>query len=500
MCYSQIQVRCRTEEEQKNLAEKLLLFLSSDIVELDRDFAHVASANEFDLYFMARDDLMADKAQLSFWFPYPVKNVVMGTNDLPRKNRYVRWQMQYLSLTLDNPNPSQARSFGWDEKLIQSYLSTMPGHDVDTKIRRQLAKLRGTNFPSSLTITLEEQKPIRDEGGNDQGRHFVATLDGELKKGDFFHIYFAFEKAEAQKLGQPCSGAADLYFYDNKLNVQYPYHPFAQCPAIPCLFIHFAVFFPTPLKSFKPTNYEKFLFPGANSPTGLKFEDGRWFVICNALKRPSKEYFESYSSWIVSRCEGNENKIHEGSLSRRIKPAIDQLAESEDVQEIAISQINLLASFYTLTLEQSKRSFIVALIAAVIGLAFFLAAVSFILVNDRMSAAIISLISGGLVQVIAAIIFYLYDKTSVQLADFRARLDTTQRYLLANSVIEDLSEELKDQARFQLVQVIIGILPSSPTVLDSGGHGEENYTHTQEMSQNIHSNGSQTKRVAASVR
>jgi TRADD-N domain-containing protein len=131
----------------------------------------------------------------------------------------------------------------------------------------------------------------------------------------------------------------------------------------------------------------------------------------------------------------------------------------DDVQKIVTSQIGLLDNYHRIVLDQAKRSFFWAIIAAAVGLFFFLAAVIFVLVFKTESASIISLISGALIEVISGINFYLYNKTSAQLADFQMRLDKTQGFMLANSICEGLDSEHKQTARLELIRAISGYIP-----------------------------------------
>jgi hypothetical protein len=125
--------------------------------------------------------------------------------------------------------------------------------------------------------------------------------------------------------------------------------------------------------------------------------------------------------------------------------------------QIAASQIDLIRSYYDLALYQARRSFRWALIAAGVGLAFFLASVAFLLLERPQQVATVSLISGALIEVIAGVNFYLYNKTSIQLADFLTRLDLTQRFLLSSSMCETLEGEFKQRARFSLIEIIAGL-------------------------------------------
>ena len=133
------------------------------------------------------------------------------------------------------------------------------------------------------------------------------------------------------------------------------------------------------------------------------------------------------------------------------------------VQEIVASQIELLTIYHNVVLDQAKRSFRSALLAAGVGLGFFLASVGFLLSSKpQANVAVISLISGALVEVISGINFYLYGKTSAQLADFQIRLDMTQRFLLANSICESLEGDFKQQTRSELVRSIAGVSSGQP--------------------------------------
>jgi len=130
------------------------------------------------------------------------------------------------------------------------------------------------------------------------------------------------------------------------------------------------------------------------------------------------------------------------------------LASPSNIQDIAASQTALLVNFYNLGLEQARKSFNWALIAAVVGLLFFIFALFLIKTRDLGNASIISLISGSLIEVISGINFYLYGKSTIQLAGFQSYLDRTQSILLANSICESLSDKYKHVTRSELVKIV----------------------------------------------
>lgn len=131
-------------------------------------------------------------------------------------------------------------------------------------------------------------------------------------------------------------------------------------------------------------------------------------------------------------------------------------ADPANPREVGISQLRLINKYHNNVLQQAEQSFRWALIAAGIGLVFFLASISFLLLKQPTDISSASLISGGLVELISAINFFLYGKASTQLASFHLYLDRTHRFLLADSVCENLKDDgVRDQTRSELVRKIM---------------------------------------------
>jgi hypothetical protein len=140
---------------------------------------------------------------------------------------------------------------------------------------------------------------------------------------------------------------------------------------------------------------------------------------------------------------------------RPLFTAANQLAQvdTSEPQQVAAASTNLLSSYYTVALIHSRRSFNWALIAAGVGLIFFLGAVAFVLIMQSTEVATVSLIGGAITELISGLNFYLYGRATEQLADYRRSLEQTQRFLLANSIAETLQTD-KDKARADLVNTI----------------------------------------------
>lgn len=182
---------------------------------------------------------------------------------------------------------------------------------------------------------------------------------------------------------------------------------------------------------------------------------------------PQNQNSVSSSEQMTSSSENQKGVFsHSKQLSNfiiDIKQIVDSLSdtEPEDFQKVAASQIELLSNFYTLVLYQARQSFRWAIIAAGIGLIFFIVSVTSLLLQQTVEIATVSIISGALVEFIASINFYLYNKATSQLSEFHVRLELTQRFLLGNSMCERLDGDFKQQTRTDLVRIMIGAEPTS---------------------------------------
>jgi hypothetical protein len=137
-----------------------------------------------------------------------------------------------------------------------------------------------------------------------------------------------------------------------------------------------------------------------------------------------------------------------------IQDAISTLskADPDNVQEIAASQFQLLTVYHETALDQSRKSFFLSVVGAGLGLMFFMAAAGIALLTRNTTVALIPVISGAVVEVIAGIVFFLYGKTTAQLSEFHGRLETLQRYVLANSMCGGLDGDERNKARAALIR------------------------------------------------
>jgi hypothetical protein len=148
------------------------------------------------------------------------------------------------------------------------------------------------------------------------------------------------------------------------------------------------------------------------------------------------------------------------SIAAPLKPLFAKCEEIADAKPGETSQLTSLflqmsLTYYSDVRKQAVQSFWSALGAAGIGMLFFLYAILQAMsngVSDKGSW--IGLLAGVLAQFISGVNFYLYFNAARQFATFHICLERTDRFLIANTICEQLGDSARDEVRRALVDVI----------------------------------------------
>lgn len=135
------------------------------------------------------------------------------------------------------------------------------------------------------------------------------------------------------------------------------------------------------------------------------------------------------------------------SITTYIVENFDNLSDSK-------TQNGLLIAYYQEVLVQAKKGYFFAQVVSVIGLAFLILAVVFVLLELPGNAPIISLVAGALIEFLAAINFVLFGKTSQQFYFFHERLNSSQRFQMISNMIDEMSREEDKEARLELIRLM----------------------------------------------
>ena len=147
---------------------------------------------------------------------------------------------------------------------------------------------------------------------------------------------------------------------------------------------------------------------------------------------------------------------------------VESQKEEQDTYFDRLVRINLdnLADYYVLVKEHTHKSFNTSIVTGLIG--FGLIAVGllagFIMGSDTNYTAYISTGSGIIIEFIAGVFFYLYNKTTRQLKEYHDSLLNVQNILLSFKLVEDIDEE---KTRALMIGDMLKYLLRQPTTTPS---------------------------------
>jgi hypothetical protein len=149
-------------------------------------------------------------------------------------------------------------------------------------------------------------------------------------------------------------------------------------------------------------------------------------------------------------------------LKRRAPSLADLIVDCNQIANAAPGDTNRIASllqsmmlrYYQDVRYQALQSFWSALGAAIVGLAFFVYATAHAMSGAGQLGSIVGMMGGALSQFIAGVNFFLYFKASRQFASFHICLERTNRFLLANTMCDNLGSSARDDTRRKLIKII----------------------------------------------
>lgn len=191
---------------------------------------------------------------------------------------------------------------------------------------------------------------------------------------------------------------------------------------------------------------------------------------------------------------------------REFKKRCDEVAKTApgDTHTLASVLQKMSLNFYEDVRSQARQSFYIALGAAAVGTLMVLFGIGAMMSVSKwvtLESSELSVVAGVAIQVISAINFYLYGKTARQFALFHICLERTNRFLLANTLCENvLEEKRRDDLRIELVRLIATAPMLTLDVLTTGAPQQEvseSNLHSETVSGNNGSRGTDKQSVDA---
>ena len=136
---------------------------------------------------------------------------------------------------------------------------------------------------------------------------------------------------------------------------------------------------------------------------------------------------------------------------------IDDVDVDENQQEEDNSIINDSNSTDNLLMKKKRHTFyIVCVMIVVVGLFALVIGVYGIVVLRDMSVSVISLISGSISELISGTIFWVHNKSALQLNHYYNALHENEKFLSAVNIADKLCDEKKEAILIEIIRKQIG--------------------------------------------
>ncbi|MFX1590424.1 MAG: hypothetical protein ACFFC1_20005 [Promethearchaeota archaeon] len=128
-----------------------------------------------------------------------------------------------------------------------------------------------------------------------------------------------------------------------------------------------------------------------------------------------------------------------------------------------------LREYYTINKQQARNAFSAALFVCFLGFLIFGVGVVMSYISPSASGVVqYSTISGTIVEIIAGLFFWLYNKSIKQINLFHESLQHTQKFLTAIQLTGEISDSNRDAAYAYIIQNVIGCSFPLPIISENG--------------------------------
>lgn len=160
---------------------------------------------------------------------------------------------------------------------------------------------------------------------------------------------------------------------------------------------------------------------------------------------------------LIESIETTWKPLHPAMSASEEKAAIEKLgkADASDIKTISALQLELSAAYYRNPHRQSKISFLLAWIAAMVCLALLIVAVVVFVFQKPAEIGHISIIGSAISGAFIYIFSDMYKHASNQALAYKPQIDKIQRIIIANTVCETLDEEKKQEMRVKIIECLL---------------------------------------------
>lgn len=167
----------------------------------------------------------------------------------------------------------------------------------------------------------------------------------------------------------------------------------------------------------------------------------------------SAMFVGGYYQYKKRKLESSRQDILSNLISTETEVLQDDLKEDFFTNLVKIN-FKYIDKYYLQTQLQAEKSFVITASVAVIGFMFVLLGVAMMYFGQDANPGYVTTGAGVIGEFIAAVFFYLYNKTIIKMGDYHQKLVLTQNVSLALKIADGLPSKEKTEAKKALVEYL----------------------------------------------
>ncbi len=125
-----------------------------------------------------------------------------------------------------------------------------------------------------------------------------------------------------------------------------------------------------------------------------------------------------------------------------------------DVFKLLYKNVRESTEYYIISKRQANKSFTLAIISCLLGVIIYICGFLIVAILDK-DITLFTTISGTVVELIAGLSFWVYNKCVKQLSEYHKRLSSTEKYLTSIQMADKMTESGREEMYKWLIQNVM---------------------------------------------
>lgn len=178
----------------------------------------------------------------------------------------------------------------------------------------------------------------------------------------------------------------------------------------------------------------------------------------NYYKESKEKRYFRYREYLVREL-ANENERNTSNTSEKSKNKSDENTslDKKDIFALMLKNHDEINEYFKISKWQAKIAFWLSVIACICGLGTLIFGVYSVFILNNINVSIISIVSGSISEVIAATVFWVHNKSALQLNHYYNALHENEKFLSAVNMADKLNEENRERMIMEIIrnQIVI---------------------------------------------